>query len=150
VTGTPPVSAPAPASGTTPGTTGSGTRDDPNAIDQDMFLKLLVAQLKYQDPSDPTDPSQFLSQTAQFSTVERLNEIADLNRSAIDAAKQQTATSMIGRTITYTDVSGTERTGTVTGVSVGAATPNLTVDGVPVSLDDVSAVAFPGGTTTSG
>ena len=40
--------------------------------DQDTFLKLLVAQLKYQDPSNPADSTQFLAQTAQFTQVEKL------------------------------------------------------------------------------
>ena len=44
------------------------------------------------------------------------------------------------RSVTWTDVSGTGHTGTVTGVSIGASTPNLTVDGATVSLDAVSAV----------
>ncbi|HEY6795713.1 MAG TPA: flagellar hook capping FlgD N-terminal domain-containing protein [Kineosporiaceae bacterium] len=118
-----------------PATTGQ------DRIDQDTFLKLLVAQLKYQDPSSPTDPTQFLSQTAQFTMVEKLNQLADLNQKVYDASREQTASSMIGRTVTWTDVSGTRHTGTVSGVSVGAATPNLTVDGATVSLDAVSAVA---------
>ena len=37
-----------------------------------MFLKLLTAQLQNQDPSNPTDPTQFVSQLAQFSSVEQL------------------------------------------------------------------------------
>jgi flagellar basal-body rod modification protein FlgD len=127
----------APAASTSP----AAPAKDPNAVDHDMFLKLLVAQLKYQDPSSPTDPTQFLSQTAQFTTVEKLNQISDLSQKVFDASREQTATSMIGRAVTWTDVAGKEHTGTVTGVSVGASTPNLTVDGEPVSLDAVSAVA---------
>ena len=40
-----------------------------NQLNQDTFLKLLVAQMKYQDPLSPTDSTQFLTQTAQFTTV---------------------------------------------------------------------------------
>jgi flagellar basal-body rod modification protein FlgD len=131
----------------TTATTGAGTKasstadGDPNAVDKDMFLKLLVAQLKYQDPNSPTDPSQFLSQTAQFSTVEKLNQLTDLSQKVYDASREQTAASMIGRTVTWTDVAGKQHSGAVTGVSVGAATPNLTVDGATVPLDSVSAVS---------
>jgi len=124
------------------------TSDD-QSLGKDAFLKLLVAQLKYQDPSSPTDPSQFLSQTAQFSTVEKLNQLATLSQQTYDASRQQTATAMIGRTVTYTDVAGAAHTGTVTGVSVGASTPNLTVDGLPVSLDKVSAVTTSAAVTTT-
>jgi flagellar basal-body rod modification protein FlgD len=50
------------------------------APSKDMFLKLLVAQIKNQDPLNPTDGVQFLSQLAQFSQLEQLVDI----RSGID------------------------------------------------------------------
>jgi len=109
-------------------------------VDKDTFLKLLVAQMKYQDPSSPTDPAQFLSQTAQFTTVEKLGTLAELSQKAYDATQQLTATSMIGRTVNWTDVSGKTVTGLVTGASVGASTPNLTVGGKTVSMDSVTGV----------
>jgi nucleoside 2-deoxyribosyltransferase len=52
---------------------------------QDTFLKLLVAQLRYQDPMNPADGTAFLAQTAQFSTVEKLTQIAAQNEAAIRA-----------------------------------------------------------------
>jgi flagellar basal-body rod modification protein FlgD len=134
-------------SGTSTGSTSKS--GDRNAVDQDMFLKLLVAQLKYQDPSNPTDPSQFLSQTAQFTTVEKLNQLESLSRKAYDASRQQTAAAMIGTVATFTDASGQTQSGTVTGVSIGAATPNLTIGGLSVSLDQVTAVGTPPPTTAT-
>jgi flagellar basal-body rod modification protein FlgD len=127
-------------SSTSGASTSGASSKDPTAVDRDLFLKLLVAQLKYQDPSSPTDPSQFLSQTAQFSTVEKLNQLATLSQQVYDASRQQTAASLMGRAVTWTDVSGKAHSGTVTGVSVGASTPNLSVDGTIVSLDSVTAV----------
>ena len=50
-----------------PAITNDGTRD--------MFLKLLVAQIQNQDPLNPMDPTQFVSQLSQFSSVEQLLEI---------------------------------------------------------------------------
>ena len=49
-------------------------------VDKDMFLKLLVAQLKYQDPTKPADTTQFLAQTAQFTVVEKLSELKPVFR----------------------------------------------------------------------
>ncbi len=105
-----------------------------------MFLKLLMAQLQYQDPTNPADTSQFMSQTAQFTSVEKMQQLTALQQKVLDAANQQTAASLVGRKVTYTDVSGTSRTGLVTGCTLGATTPNLTVDGVSVGLTAVTSV----------
>jgi flagellar basal-body rod modification protein FlgD len=48
-----------------------------NSVSKDAFLQLLVAQLKNQDPLNPTDGTQFLSQLAQFSQLEQLMGIKD-------------------------------------------------------------------------
>jgi flagellar basal-body rod modification protein FlgD len=44
-------------------------------VDKDEFLKLLVAQLKNQDPMNPVDNQQFLTQLATFSSLEQLISI---------------------------------------------------------------------------
>jgi flagellar basal-body rod modification protein FlgD len=45
-------------------------------IDKEAFLSLLVTQLKYQDPLNPQDPSEFVSELAQFSTLEQLTNMS--------------------------------------------------------------------------
>ena len=60
-----------PVGSSTPTTTGSGSATAPTAtVDKNMFLQLLVAQLKNQDPLNPTDSSQFVTQLAQFQQLE--------------------------------------------------------------------------------
>ena len=134
--------------GSTTGT-GTGTSTSTPAatkdFDKDTFLKLLVAQLKYQDPSNPTDATQFMSQTAQFTVVEKLDALSTLNQEVLDASRAQSAAALIGKQVTYTDYSGTSRIGTVTGTTFGSQNPTLTVDGTQVALDKVTAV----GTTAS-
>lgn len=113
---------------------------DPSEIDKDTFLKLLVAQMKYQDPSNPTDPTQFMTQTAQFTMVDKLNQLATLGQ-------QQTATALMGRSIQWTGADGKSQTGTVTGATLGG-TPALVVGAQTVALNTVTSVGAPATTTT--
>src|SRR4051794_10663623 len=125
---------------TPPPPTASTSATGSTQLDSDTFLKLLVAQLKYQDPSSPSDATQFLSETAQFSVVQKLDALSSLDQQVLDASKAQTAAALIGQKVSYTDVAGQSHTGTVSGTSLGSGIPNLTVDGQIVSLDDITAV----------
>jgi flagellar basal-body rod modification protein FlgD len=136
--------------GTTGATTGTGSTGSAGSssstdsvskdFDKDTFLKLLVAQLKYQDPSSPADATQFMSQTAQFTVIEKLDALSALDQKVLDATRAQSAASLIGRQVTYTDYSGTSRTGTVTGTTLGSQNPTLTIDGTQVAMDALTAV----------
>jgi flagellar basal-body rod modification protein FlgD len=60
------------------GSTNSTTTGTTNtSLDKDDFLKLLVTQMKYQNPLDPMDPSQMMTQMSQLSQVESLTNISD-------------------------------------------------------------------------
>ena len=100
----------------------------PDQFGKDTFLKLLVAQLRYQDPTNPTDGSQFLAQTAQFTTVEKLNEMAQLGGESLAAQQVLSASSLVGRGVTYAGDAG-DVTGTVTAARLTADGPVLTVRG---------------------
>lgn len=69
-------------------------------LGSDAFLKLLVAQLRYQNPLQPTDPAAMLGQTAQFTTVETLQTLATLQRELMGFQEAIGAMSMIGRHVT--------------------------------------------------
>src|SRR5688572_6367470 len=126
---------------TIPATPGTEPQPDPNAksknqMDKDLFLRLLVAQLKFQDPSRPTDTSQFLSQTAQFTMVEKLEEVAKQQQELIAAQLMNSATGLIGKTVTYTGADGKEATGVVTATTIGSD-PHLKVGNTDVALSSV-------------
>lgn len=47
-----------------------------SSLDKDAFLQLLVTQMKYQDPLEPTDNTEYMSQLAQFSELEAMNNMS--------------------------------------------------------------------------
>lgn len=127
---------PSPAgAATTASATGSATQPD-----KDMFLKLMVTQLKNQDPMNPQDSAEFLAQTAQFTSLEKLERVAAQTEKAYAAQMAFGASSLVGRTVTYTGADGTEVTGTVGSVRFGPAGPVLGVDDAEVAMDQVLSV----------
>ena len=55
---------------------------EPSSANADMFTKLLVAQIRNQDPLSPSDPSQFVNQLSQLSQTEALQNLAKMNSSS--------------------------------------------------------------------
>jgi flagellar basal-body rod modification protein FlgD len=125
-----------PIGDTTPATS---AEDDGTAglLQPETFLNLLVDELKYQNPMDPTDSSTFMSQVAELSQVEQLESMSS-------ATQMGDASDLIGKSVTGDDASGKLITGTVTGVTNGTNGPTLNVDGESVSLSEVQEVSQPG------
>ncbi len=109
-----------------------------NDLDKQAFLKLLVAQMKYQDPMQPTDNTEYVSQLAQFSSLEAMNNMSQ----SVDL---QRATGLIGKVVTANktdEVTGvvTEKTGSVQFVSQSGSKTYLTIDGDQYELDEISKI----------
>jgi flagellar basal-body rod modification protein FlgD len=117
--------------------------------DKDMFLKLLVAQMKYQDPSKPTDPSQFLAQTAQFTLVEKMDALETSQEALLASNQIQSATALVGNTVTWSVPGKKEgdpavlKTGVVDGVSIKAGVPTLLIGSTEIELSAVIKVTKP-------
>ncbi|PPK94518.1 flagellar basal-body rod modification protein FlgD [Kineococcus xinjiangensis] len=114
---------------------------------KDTFMKLLVAQLRYQDPSKPVDSSTFIAQTAQFSSLETLEGMSKNNTSMLAAQLRLQASSLVGQSVSYPGADGIV-TGTVTSASfAGTGEPVLKVDGKEIALSKVVSVDAPTSTT---
>lgn len=82
------------------GSSGSKLTDaQSNTLDKDAFLKLLVAQLKYQDPMKPSSSEEFIATTAQFTMVEKLDQLTEQGKSTALVSSLTTASAMVGRTV---------------------------------------------------
>lgn len=139
LTMTPAAASTSPTGSSTP--SGSSTGADQSLLDPQAFLQLLVAQLQYQDPSNPVDTSSFMNQTAMLSQVQTMNSMSSTLSALADAQQAQSATALIGKQITYTNDSGIPVTGVVTAASLAASGATLTLaDGSTVPLGSVSQV----------
>ncbi len=103
------------------GTTGTSAAAGGSVLGKDDFLKLLVTQLRYQDPMNPMNGTEFASQLAQFSSVEQLQNInANLETSlSANAVMTQSINNALATTFV--------------GKSVRAATSSFRYDGISAS-----------------
>ncbi len=87
------------------------TEGTSNELDQDMFLKLMLEQLKYQDPLNPMSNQDFLAQQAQFTQLEQLTQLTE----TIEANSGLTqGMDLIGKEVTLMDPD--DPTATISGV----------------------------------
>jgi flagellar basal-body rod modification protein FlgD len=113
----------------------SATKTASSTIDYNTFLQLMIAEMKFQDPTNPTDTSEYMSQFAQFSSVEQgIKTNAKLDSLLSSQALSQ-ADSLIGHTATSPDGS---ITGTIASITVSAKgeTSATLSDGRMLSLGD--------------
>jgi flagellar basal-body rod modification protein FlgD len=115
------------------GSAGSTSLGTAGLLDPSTFLSLLVDELKYQNPLDPTSSSDFMSQIAQLSQVEQLSTVSS-------SSQMGEAAGLIGKSVTANDGSGSTVTGVVTGVTNGTSGPLLDVGNTTVSLTDVQQI----------
>lgn len=103
------------------------------------FLKLLMQQLQYQDPLDPVDNKEFISQQAQFtqlSTTQEMNNNIASNNGATQAA------SLVGENVTLTDPDDSTKTitGTVTSATISGKNSTILVNGKSYPLSSLKTV----------
>lgn len=109
-------------------------------VNYNQFLQLLVAELQNQDPTAPTDPTQYMSQLASFSSVEQQIQTNSKLDTMLTSQALSHAESLIGQTITSAD--GTT-TGTVASVTLG------TDGGITANLANGDVLQLTGGSGTA-
>jgi flagellar basal-body rod modification protein FlgD len=90
----------------------------PNVLGKDDFLKLMVAQMKNQDPMNPADDKDNIAQMAQFSSLEQITNLATATQQLADRLTLTQNIGLLGHTVTYTGADGTSVTGTVDGLDM--------------------------------
>lgn len=113
----------------------SATAPTKAEVDYQSFLKLLVAQMKNQDPTQPMDSTQYVAQLAQFSNVEQSIQVNKKLSELLQVSAISQANSILGRTVTSAD-------GSVTGV---VQQVKLATNGVIAVLEGGKEVAMQNG-----
>jgi len=146
----------------TPTAAASGVADKTKSLGKDDFLKLLIAQMRNQDPMKPMDDSQTIAQMAQFSALEATQQLQQTIQQSNNVQTIFQAVSMIGKYVQAGQSDGTDVVGAVTGVNFtttnGVVSPTLQVNGkdvdygtiVKISTTPISSGATAATTGTAG
>jgi flagellar basal-body rod modification protein FlgD len=110
------------------------------SMDSEVFMSLLVTQLRNQDPSSPMDTNQMISQTTQLAMMEKLTQLSVTNDENFSLQMRMAAAALVGQDVSYEGEDGTI-TGVATAVSYAGPVPTVTVGGKEVPLDVISGVA---------
>lgn len=123
---------------TTSGDSLKKSEKNKNAVDSDMFLTLLVAEMQNQDPLEPTSNTEWVSQYATFTQVQKMSEMAE----AVDVLR---ANELIGKEVivktTSTDTGEVNyKQGIVDFVEIENGKPLLVIDNAKYSISDLDTV----------
>ena len=100
-----------------------------STMDKDGFMKLLVAQLKHQDPSNPTDMNGMTAQMTQFGILEQLTNMTKTSEATKSSLERTHAVELLGKTVSYKDAAGAIVEGLVEKVDTSTTSPTITVAG---------------------
>ncbi|GFN31891.1 flagellar hook capping FlgD N-terminal domain-containing protein [Paenibacillus xylaniclasticus] len=114
------------------------------SLGKDQFLKILVTQLRNQDPSQPLQDREFIAQMAQFSSVEQLMNMSE----QITMLRQNlgTASTLIGMTVEWNGMSdagvGTTFSGVVEAISIRDGEQYAKVGNKTVKVDELTTITY--------
>jgi len=152
VTSIDPIAASSGTSSTSNIYTPTATTAPDQTMNSSMFLQLLVTQLQNQDPSNPMDTDQMVSQTTELSIMEQLESLSSTQNQSFALQMRAAASELLGQKVSYKNSDGDSVSGTVSSISFANDVPMLTVGTDQVSLDDLtgaSSASAPAGSTTA-
>jgi flagellar basal-body rod modification protein FlgD len=113
-------------------------------LDMQSLLKIILTQLTYQDPLKPMDNFQFVSQLAEFASLQQSTQISDKLDTLLSVQGTSQAVSILGHKVDITTQAGTTVSGTVQSISFSsgaAALTVLTTDGSVIADVTLSQIA---------
>jgi flagellar basal-body rod modification protein FlgD len=107
---------------------------------QPNFMKLLMAQMQNQDPTSPTSATDYVTQMAQFSSVQGITQLNQNITTLLAMQNMTQGVSLIGKTVTYTNAAGKVQSGAVAAVSLVGGQPQLVVNNTNVTLNQIQTI----------
>ncbi len=98
------------------------------ALGKQEFMRLLVMQLRNQDPLNPVEDREFITQMAQLSTLEATTALTNQVEQVVAAQMQTAALQMVGREVEYLNDEGVTARGKVSAVRLDSYPPRLVVN----------------------
>lgn len=110
-----------------------------SAMDQDAFLQLMMAQMKNQDPMNPTDNTQMLQQQASFTQI---SELQKMNKTLGSSNQFVQASSLIGKQVSITDPENPSNSieGVVSEARMNGSNTNVLVNNVEYPVASVTSI----------
>lgn len=123
---TTPIAQAAATTGSSAAAGAATTPENPNGVlGQNDFLQLMIAQLQAQNPLEPSNGTEYVTELAQFTQLEQTTNLAS-------SSELSSAVQLIGHRVTYSDpTTGATATGIVQSVQSGTSGPTVTVEGIP-------------------
>jgi flagellar basal-body rod modification protein FlgD len=122
----------------TTSSTTSSTESSGSTLDQMDFINLLVAEMQYQDPLEPSSNTEYVAQLATFSQVEGIEDMKN-------TVSEMQANNLVGKYVSLNVTTSSGSTNTISGkvdyVQTKNDTTYLSIDGSLYSMDDLSIVA---------
>lgn len=122
----------------------ASARSPQQAMGSEMFMHLLVTQMRYQDPSSPMDTSQMIQQTTQLAMMEKMTELTTTGAESFSLQMRVAAASLVGKEVSYVDANGKTVTGTADSVSFAGPVPTISIGDKNIPLDRIGSVTTPG------
>ena len=114
---------------------------DNKVLGKDQFLRLFTTQARMQNPMNPIESSDFLSQLAQFTSVEQMSNLNTNVEKLLSVQQTLQAGGLVGKTVNYLDPdTGYVEQGKVTAVKLTPSGPVLVIGTRQVPVSQITAI----------
>ena len=107
---------------------------------QQQFMQLLIAQLKNQDPMKPMEDKEFITQLAQFSSLEAMEKMTDQMEALTSSQMLVQAATLLGKQVTAKLENGEVVTGTISQVKILDGQPTAVVNGKEIDTSLITQI----------